>query len=330
MTMKRTAPLPETAKGTVAYNMTNDFLFHVVLEKDNYALKGLIASILHISPRSIKKVQVLNPILNGNTVEEKQFILDIYVLFNNNTYINLEMQVEDHQNWIPRSLSYLCREFDQLHHGDDYTEVKSVHHVGFLNFTLFDDHPEFHAMYRLRNVIDGYTYTDRFSLHVVELNNTGLATKEDKLYKTDKWAELFKATTWEEIKMLAQENDFLASAANSIYSNVTDPRILKLCMKRQEDIDGEENRRKRIKQQDIIIAEQDSKIAEQDSRIADQESKIAEQGSRIADQDSKIAEQDSKIAEQDSRIAEQESKIADQKSKLARYEALYGALPTEK
>ena len=154
--MKRTSPLPETAKGTVAYNMTNDFLFHVVLEKDNYALKGLIASILHMDPRSIKKVQVLNPILNGDAKKKKLFILDIYVLFNSNTYINLEMQVEDHKNWIPRSLSYLCREFDQLHHGADYDDVKPVHHVGFLNFTLFDDHPEFHAQYCLRNVNDGY------------------------------------------------------------------------------------------------------------------------------------------------------------------------------
>ena len=67
------------------------------------------------------------------------------------------MQVEDQKNWVPRSLTYLSREFDQLKHGDDYTLVKPVYHVGFLNFTLFEDHPEFHATYRLQNIRDGYT-----------------------------------------------------------------------------------------------------------------------------------------------------------------------------
>jgi predicted transposase/invertase (TIGR01784 family) len=178
------------------------------------------------------------------------------------------MQVEDQKNWVPRSLTYLSREFDQLKHGDDYTLVKPVYHVGFLNFTLFEDHPEFHATYRLQNIRDGYTYTDKFSLHVLELNHINLATDEDMYYKTDKWASLFKATTWEEIKMLAQENDYIMSAAKSMYSSVTDPRILKLCTRRQEEIDGYNHRLERLAEQEKQIAEQDRQIAEQEKQIA--------------------------------------------------------------
>ena len=187
--------------------------------------------------------------------------MDIYVLFNDNSYINLEMQVEDQKNWVPRSLTYLSREFDQLKHGDDYTLVKPVYHVGFLNFTLFEDHPEFHATYCLQNIRDGYTYTDKFSLHVLELNHINLATDEDRYYKTDKWAALFRATTWEEIKMLAQENDYIASAARSMYSSVTDPRILKLCTRRQEEIDGDNHRRERLAELEKSDAEQKAQIA---------------------------------------------------------------------
>ncbi len=32
------------------------------------------------------------------------------------------------------------------------------------------------------------------------------ATAEDKRYNIDKWAKLFKAKTWEEIKMLAKQD----------------------------------------------------------------------------------------------------------------------------
>jgi len=266
----------ENATGKVKYSLTNDILFHIVLQDDDYALKGLIASLLHLEPSDIKKTKVLNPILPGDPPDAKLCILDIYVLFNDDSYINLEMQVEDQQNWVPRSLTYLSREFDQLKHGDDYTLVKPVYHVGFLNFTLFEDHPEFHATYCLQNIRDGYTYTDKFSLHVLELNHINLATDEDMYYKTDKWAALFKATTWEEIKMLAQENDYIMSAAKSMYSSVTDPRILKLCTRRQEEIDGDNHRRERLAEQEKQIAEQEKQIAALTAKIEALEAQLAD------------------------------------------------------
>ncbi len=89
---------------------------------------------------------------------------------------------------------------------------------------------------RLKPVSDGYLYTDIFTLSVVELNHIELATEEDRHYKIDKWAELFKARTWEEIKMLAKEDAYLESAAKTMYSSVTDPVILSLCRRRQEDL----------------------------------------------------------------------------------------------
>ena len=283
MNTSKNVPSLENATGKVKYTLTNDILFHIVLQDDDYALKGLIASLLHMEPSDIKKTKGLNPILPGDPPDAKLCILDIYVLFNDNSYINLEMQVEDQKNWVPRSLTYLSREFDQLKHGDDYTLVKPVYHVGFLNFTLFEDHPEFHATYRLQNVRDGYTYTDKFSLHVLELNHINLATDEDRYYKTDKWAALFKATSWEEIKMLAQENDYIMSAAKSMYSSVTDPRILKLCTRRQEEIDGDNHRRERLAEQEKQITEQEKQITEQKTQIAKQSSQIAEQSSQIAE-----------------------------------------------
>ena len=273
----------ENATGKVKYSLTNDILFHIVLQDDDYALKGLIASLLHLEPSDIKKTKVLNPILPGDPPDAKLCILDIYVLFNDDSYINLEMQVEDQKNWVPRSLTYLSREFDQLKHGDDYTLVKPVYHVGFLNFTLFEDHPEFHATYRLQNIRDGYTYTDKFSLHVLELNHINLATDEDMYYKTDKWASLFKATTWEEIKMLAQENDYIMSAAKSMYSSVTDPRILKLCTRRQEEIDGDNHRRERLAELEKSDAEQKAQIAAQSSQIAALTAKIEALEAQLAD-----------------------------------------------
>ena len=179
------------ASGQVAYNMTNDYLFHHVLQTDKYALKGLVAALLHMDPAFIDSLENRNPIMLGDHISEKSFILDILICFNDGNIMNLEMQVKNLKNWIPRSLSYLCREFDRLDHGDDYNDVKSAYHIGFLDYTLFPDHPEFYATYHMRNDKDNYLYSDIFTLSVIELNHTDMATKEDQAYGIDTWASLF-------------------------------------------------------------------------------------------------------------------------------------------
>ena len=68
--------------------------------------------------------------------------------------------------------------------------------------------------------------------------------------------------------MLAQENDYIASAARSMYSSVTDPRILKLCTRRQEEIDGDNHRRERLAELEKSDAEQKAQIAAQKSQLA--------------------------------------------------------------
>ena len=40
-----------------------------------------------------------------------------------------------------------------------FVSYPQVYHIGFLDFTLFEDHPEFFARYQLRNAVDNYLYT---------------------------------------------------------------------------------------------------------------------------------------------------------------------------
>ncbi len=82
-------------------------------------------------------------------------------------------------------------------------------HIGFLDYTLFVQYPEFCVTYKLFNVKSHQIYNDSLTLSVVNLSRIDLATEEDKEYHIDDWARLFKATTWEEIKMLAAKNEYL-------------------------------------------------------------------------------------------------------------------------
>ena len=230
--MRATVKLP--------YTLINDYMFKALLQKNENVLKHLICSLLHLRPEEVRSVEVRNPILLGTALTEdfdsKTFILDINVLLNDHTLINLEMQVVNYKNWPERSLTYLCRNFDQLSRGEDYIHVKPVVHIGFLDFTLFKESPEFYATYKMMNEKNHQVYTDKFILSVVDLNHIELATREDREWKIDYWASLFKATTWEELKMLAERNQVMGDAVNTIYELTADESIREQCKAREKHI----------------------------------------------------------------------------------------------
>ena len=257
------------ATGVIEYKMTNNYMFRFILQKNQKVLKGLIASLLHLNPKQIKKVEIRNPINLAGDVSGKEFILDIEVMLNDDTLINLEMQVANEHNWPERSLSYACRSFDSLFQGQKYEEAMQVIHIGFLMFTLFEDTPEFYSEYKIMNVKNLRVYSDKFILRVVDLNQIKLATEEDKAFQIDYWASLFKAKTWEELRMLAKDNDYLQEAAESLYIANADEIVRQQCRAREDA-----ERRERTLVRDLRIAEE--KLAEKDKLIQELQLKLAQ------------------------------------------------------
>ena len=251
------------ATGIIEHNMTNDYMFRYILQKNEKVLRGLIAALLHLDPKEIKQLTIQNPINLAEDISSKDFIMDIKVLMNDDTLINLEMQVNNEHNWAERSLSYLCRTFDHLYRGQDYEEALPVYHIRFLDFTLFPDYPEFYATYRLLNVKNHHLYSSKFSLSVIDLNQINLATDEDKAYGIDYWARLFKSKTWEEMKMLAKDNEYLDAAANSLFEANSDWMVRERCIARQLA-----ERRERTLARDIqLLQEKNSSLAEMNSSL---------------------------------------------------------------
>ncbi len=224
----------ETATGPIDYGLTNDYMFRAILQKNTFVLKGLVSSLLHLSPEQILSLEILNPIVLGENIESREFVLDINLLLNDNAQINLEMQISNHFDWADRSLSYLCRSFDQLFHNQDYRQTKPVIHIGFLDFTPFVDNLEFYSTYKLLNVKNHHVYSDKFVLSVINLRHIELATEDDRSSQLDHWARLFKAKTWEEIKMIAENNEYLSEASKTLYDMNADRMVREQCLYRLE------------------------------------------------------------------------------------------------
>ena len=224
----------QEATGATTYGLTNDYMFRAVFQKSETALRGLISSVLHMKPEEISRVVITNPIKLGEQIDDKTFILDIEVLLNDNRLINLEMQMANQHNWQDRSLSYLCRSFDQLYQAEEYTTAKPVTHIGFLNFTLFPEKPEFYATYKFLNTKNHMVFSDKITLNVVDLKHIELATDEDNAWQIDYWAKLFTATTWEELKMIADNNVYLEAATQTMYELSADEMVERQCRARRD------------------------------------------------------------------------------------------------
>ena len=264
----------ETATGSIDYPFTNDYMFRAILQKDKQVLKALIAALLHLKKESIHDVAITNPIELGAAISDKDFILDIRVNLNNEQLIDLEMQMSNEYNWSERSISYAARSFDQLNSGEEYKEVLPVHSIGFLNFTLFEDQPEFFATYELRNKKTGHLYSSKFSIHVLDLTRIDLATAEDQNYETDRWAKLFKAKTWEELRMIAKNNPDLLQASNDLYTVNADEIIRQQARARADAEFWERNKNAKIKQLEDTIIEQDNTIAENQKLLAEKDAEL--------------------------------------------------------
>lgn len=88
--------------------------------------------------------------------------------------------------------------------------------------------------YEFRNVKNHRLYSDKLRLCVLNLSRINHATEEDKQYQIDYWASLFKSTTWEEIKMLAKDNNYISDAASTVY-RLSQEELIRLQCETRED-----------------------------------------------------------------------------------------------
>ena len=302
------------AQGAVPYGMTNDYMFRAVLQTNNKALQGLICSLLHLKHEDIKSVEITNPIILGEAVENKEFRLDINVNLNNHARINLEMQVAGKLIWPNRSLIYLCRSFDMLNHGQDYREIQPVIHISFLDYTQFNECPEFYATNKLLNVKNYHVYSDKLTLNVVDLSRIDLATEEDREYHIDYWAKLFKATTWEEIKMLAAKDQYIDEASKTIFQLSADEQVRKRCLDREEYYLDMRALERTVEEQDLGMRSLEKMIEEQNLSMKSLAKMIEEQNLGIKSMEKTIEEQNLGMKSMEKTIEEQKAEIADRDS----------------
>lgn len=172
--------------------------------------KQFLSDTLGIPLEIIKSVRLVNPFLRKLFCRQKQGIMDVALELNNDTKIDIEMQVRMQKHWTKRDLYYLARMYtDELLIGEKYDRLPRCISISLLDFELFPDKQEYHSIYRLRD-IEGKDLTDLWEVHIIEL------TKALKGAPVDDWIRLFNAREEADLAMITAKNEGIVEAIRMV------------------------------------------------------------------------------------------------------------------
>lgn len=179
-----------------------DFCVKEVMDNETVR-KYFLSDVLNIKLEEIKSARIINPFLWKRYRNQKLGILDIQLELNNDTKINIEVQLKQKADWEKRTVFYLAKMFTaDLRRNENYEKAKKCIAITILDFDV-DSRNEYHHIYMLRD-ISGKVYTDVLELHTIELKKRPDSENPRPL---DEWHSLFNAKTEEELEMIKSKTN---------------------------------------------------------------------------------------------------------------------------
>ncbi len=197
-------------------DLKNDYVFKRIFAKpeNNKELKELLEAILNIE---IEKVEVKNPEITKNYADEKLGVLDIRAQINEDTIINIEMQVANVKTMVDRNIVYTSRLIaEDTKVGEEYGSLKKFISINILGENLLKRnsyhsvaHLKFEEIEPEKQIEMGYEkeqelLTDRIEIHYIELKK--FIKKNSKMSsKLEQWLWLIVGEE-EKVKMASEKN----------------------------------------------------------------------------------------------------------------------------
>ena len=200
-----------TSDEKITVKLTNNYAFQKIF-KNAKIVKGFLMALLNLKEYEIKKIEISDPFTLGENNEEKEGILDIKLVLNQNRKINIEMQNTYQDDWTERSLFYNCRMFtDGFQKGHPYGELPPCIHVGILNFNQMISPNYYHKFY-LMDEKTKEIYSRKFQFHMLKLKKLKYAKEKQQRKPLYQWAKLIAAQTWEELEQESKGNKYMERA----------------------------------------------------------------------------------------------------------------------
>ena len=196
----------------VELQLTNDYIFKRLFSKkgNEDILKDLLEGILEIP---IEKVEVMQEVeLERVDIKDKLGVLDIKAVINEDTTLDIEMQIADEKNMIERTLFYWSGlYYTGLKRGQDYKLNNKVITINILMYNIFKEE-KYHTIGLIKERESNKKITDKLEIHFIELPKF-LKSKEIGNKKLRQWLDFICNKRKGEIEMAVKENEKIAKAS---------------------------------------------------------------------------------------------------------------------
>ena len=199
------------------YNPMNDVLFKFIFGRDerkNITIDLLNAILNRTGKQAIKDIQFKNSELVPYYEGDKLTRLDIFCITEDETKIDVEVQLINKKDMERRSLFYWSQMYLMgLNKGDDYITLNPAITINILGHKIFPNEP-LHSMYSIYNIETGRRLNEDMELHFLEVPKFQ-KKPIGEMTRMERWLAYFsnKLNT-EEMEELAMSDATIKKAVN--------------------------------------------------------------------------------------------------------------------
>ena len=302
-------------------NLLNDFAFKYVFGEDckeaNDALKSLLTVFLE---RKVEHVVVKNSEMVKDYTKMKSPRLDLLVEFDDQTSVDLEMQLrQTKDNLLNRFNYYLARlHGSQDMEGKSYSQLKETIVMVFFNLIIADD-DDICSLYTMRKYsgipLVKEEKEDRMKLMTIEMPKVDLHKPLEDMNEQEKMIYYFlnchKGMDDSKIKMMIESDEVIQMLEKRV-ETISDDRWKKIIEDFQKLHENEDRIERQLELEEAQKAKEEAKKALQEANKLKQEAnkQVEEAEKKFEDANRRVADANKQV-EEANKQTELETKRAD-------------------
>lgn len=212
---------------------TSDLVFKLIFgdNRNIDILTNFLQSVLQLDESEYSQITIVDPHSRLEKQDDKTTILDVKLHTKTGKIVDIEIQVSDIPQMRNRIVFYTSKMItEQLNRGDSY-DLKKVISILITDYKIIIENDVYHNKYELYDKNTHSTFTDIFSINVLELPKLPKVTDNTDLWN---WLRFLKANREEELTMLAQKSPQIEKAVGVLKELSKDERTRLLYEEREK------------------------------------------------------------------------------------------------
>ena len=302
-----------------------DFAFKQIMQNQR-ARVGFLSAVLKLPPEDIRETQIVDPHLNKLHKGDKLGILDVRVCLNDDTEIDIEIQLAPFSAWTKRVLFYLAKLYgQQLKEGEPYERLKKCISISVLDFELFPEEKEFYSCFHLWEDRRQFLYTDQLELHVIELPKLPEECQEESSILL--WAKFLNAEEKEEIDMLSKKSPYIEAACETLRVISQDEQKQMEYLAREKAI--RDHNQLMLEARQSALRDYEQILLARDKTIGNYEQIVLAKDKAISDYEQTMLAKDKAISDYEQTVLAKDKAISDYEQMMLEIQEQIGQLKIE-